>query len=334
MSENLVSLVIINWNNKDYLQRCMDSILSQTHENLEIIFIDNDSSDGSFEYFDKLYDSKNIRKIHNKKNTGYSGAANQGIKLSQGKYVMIINPDIIMEKNFISELYEFSIKDDLIGATSGKLLKYDFKEDKKMNYIDSAGISMFRSRRCIDRGQNEVDNGQYDKVERVFGVCGAAPFYKKTALEKVTIDEEYFDEDFFAYKEDVDLSWRLNLAGFKCMYDPKAVAYHGRGLGGSKGGVLKFIKNRKTQSEFLRGISFRNHIMMMYKNETKESLKEDFWLIRKRQIAFWIYAIMFERFTFKYYKEAKANKNKMNDKKNKFYDKVKNIHSIKEVLSK
>ena len=322
MMKQLISLVIINWNNKSYIDRCMESILSQKYNNIEIIFIDNDSADGSFEHFDEKYSSQNIMKVHNKVNNGYAGAANQGIKLSNGSYVMIINPDIIMEPDFIGKLYDFCEADSSVAAISGKLLKYDFKKDEKLNFIDSAGIVMYRSRRCVDRGQNEADNGQYNKVERVFGVCGAAPMYKKEALEKIKIDEEYFDEDFFAYKEDVDLSWRLNLCGYKCMYYPEAVAYHGRGMGGSKGGVLNFIRNRKTQSEFLRGISFRNHYMMMFKNETENTYGRDRFKIWKRSISFMCYAIVFERFTFKYLSQALNMKQKMLSKKKAFYDKV------------
>ncbi len=312
---DLISLVIINWNNLSFIKRCVDSIKIQTYKNIELIFIDNNSSDESFDYFTKEYSSDGFIAVRNENNLGYAGAANQGINMSHGSYIMIINPDIVMEENFIEMLYEGITSKDGVAAVSGKLLKYDFKNDTKLNYIDSAGIDMYRSRRCVDRGQNEPDIGQYENSEEVFGVCGAAPIYSREALEKIKVDEQYFDEDFFAYKEDVDLSWRLNLAGYKCLYYPKAVAYHGRGLGGSRGGVKNFIRNRKGQSEFLRGISCRNHIMMLYKNETKDSFKRDKINILKREGAFFIYSILFERFNFKYYREAMKNKEKMYRKK-------------------
>lgn len=312
---DLISLVIINYNNKSYLERCMVSIFNQTYKNLEIIFIDNESKDGSYDFMKEEYSNKNILLIRNEVNNGYAGAANQGIKLSKGKYVMILNPDIIMEEDFIEKMYGFIDSDESIGALSGKLLKYDFENDKKLNYIDSAGIIMFKSTRCIDRGQNEEDLGQYDKTEQVFGVCGAAPLYRRSSLEDVSIEGEYFDEDFFAYKEDIDLSWRLNLAGFKNMYYPKAIAYHGRGLGGSKGGMIKFIKHRKTQSKFLRGISQRNHLMMLVKNNVNKLPKEIKLQIIRRQIFFLLYVIVFENFMFKYYWEAKKYTFKMKQKR-------------------
>lgn len=320
---DLISLVIVNYNNKSYLKRCISSIFEQTYQNLEIIFIDNESKDGSLEFMKEEYSNTNILLIRNDVNNGYAGAANQGIELSNGKYVMILNPDIIMEEDFIEKMYGFIDKDESIGALSGKLLKYDFESDKKLNYIDSAGIVMFKSTRCIDRGQNEEDLGQYDKIEQVFGVCGAAPLYRKSALDTVAIEGEYFDEDFFAYKEDVDLSWRFNLMGFKNMYYPEAVAYHGRGLGGSMGGLVNFIKNRNSQSEFLRGISYRNHLLMVYKNNVDDFIKKNAYYIIKREIAFLGYITIFERFNYKYLNEAIKYRHKMKKKKNILYEKYK-----------
>lgn len=284
---DLISLVIINYNNKSYLKRCINSIFEQTYKNLEIIFIDNESKDGSYDFMKEEYLNRDILLIRNEVNNGYAGAANQGIKLSKGKYVMILNPDIIMENDFIEKMHGFIDSDDSIGALSGKLLKYDFENDKKLNYIDSAGIIMFKSTRCIDRGQNEEDLGQYDNTEQVFGVCGAAPLYRRSALEDVAIYCEYFDEDFFAYKEDVDLSWRLNLAGFKNMYYPNAIAYHGRGFGDG-------LKNRKKQSEFVKSYSVRNGYYLILKNmPLKELVKKSIYVF-SRLLVINLYSILFE----------------------------------------
>lgn len=312
---DLVSLVIINYNNKSYLERCINSIFNQTYKDLEIIFIDNESKDGSYDFMKEEYPNDDIFLIRNEVNNGYAGAANQGIKLSKGKYVMILNPDIIMEADFIEKMYAFIESDEKIGALSGKLLKYDFENDKKLNYIDSTGIIMYKSTRCIDRGQNEEDLGQYDKIGQVFGVCGAAPLYRRETLEKVKVFDEYFDEEFFAYKEDIDLSWRINLAGFKNMYCSKAVAYHGRGLGASKKGILNFIKNRRNQSKFLRGISLRNHIMMIWKNDVNGLEKKYKYNILKRRIGLICYMIIFERFNLKYYNQALSKKRTMLEKR-------------------
>ena len=307
MKKKLVSLIIINYNNKDYLSRCLNSIFEQTYEELEIIFIDNESKDGSFKYMEEEYSNKNILLIKNDINNGYAGAANQGIKLSTGEFIMIINPDIVMEKDFVEKLAFYMSNNLEVGAITGKLLKYDFSNNKKLNYIDSAGIEMYKSTRCIDRGQNELDEGQYNKTEEVFGVCGAAPMYRRNALDLVKYKDEYFDEDFFAYKEDVDLSWRLNLIGQKNIYYPEAIAYHGRALGRSEKGIFKFIKHRKKQSEFLRGISYRNHLMMLEKNKNSDFIIENKFKINKRQLMLLIYSLIFEQFIFKFRNQKSNN---------------------------
>lgn len=311
---DLISLVIINYNNKAYLQKCMTSILNQDYKNIEIIFIDNESKDGSYEFMKRQYSNRDIILIRNQINNGYAGAANQGIKLSKGKYVMILNPDIIMEEDFIQKMYEFIDKDEDIAALSGKLLKYDFENDKKLNYIDSAGIIMFKSTRCIDRGQNEEDLGQYDKTEQVFGVCGAAPLYRRSSLELVAIDGEYFDEDFFAYKEDIDLSWRLNLLGFKNMYYPNAVAYHGRGFGSSNKGLIGKIIHRRSTSKYLRRLSYRNHHLMLYKN-FKYINKKNYLYIFIWQLQYFIVSLIFEQSNFYSPLEMRVLLKKMKNKR-------------------
>ncbi|MGL5414439.1 MAG: glycosyltransferase family 2 protein [Clostridium sp.] len=311
---DLVSLVIINYNNKSYLDRCLKSIERQTYKNLEVIFIDNESRDGSFDFMKEEYSEKNILLIKNEMNNGYAGAANQGIRLSKGKYVMILNPDIIMEKDFIEKLYNFMEKDSLIGALSGKLLKYDFENDRKLNYIDSAGIIKTSDYTWCDRGQNEIDKGQYDKAEKVFGVCGAAPFYRRSILEEIKVFDEYFDEDFFAYKEDIDLSWRINLVGFKNMYYPDAIAYHGRGMNSAKG-VIATIKNRRGQSEFLKELSFVNHISMIKKNSMAREDSDK--AIKKIKFKYYLYFSLFDQKCLKSRKKLKNLESKM-EKKNRY----------------
>ncbi|MDP4088148.1 MAG: glycosyltransferase family 2 protein [Bacillota bacterium] len=311
----LVSIVIINWNNKKYIDRCMEAIMAQSYSPMEIIFIDNNSKDCSYEHFGNTYSKDKCIAVKNKENLGYSGAANQGINMAKGEYIMILNPDIVMEWNFVEKLCTFMEGDMEIGAVSGKLLKYDFEKNTRLNYIDSAGIEIYRDRTSRDIGQNEEDKGQYNSTRRVFGICGAAPMYRKSALADIAVNGEYFDEDFFAYKEDIDLSWRLNLAGFKCMYYPEAVAYHGRGLGGVRGGIWKVIKNRNSQSKFLRGISSRNQLMLLFKNEQGKPMRRDIFKIYLRVLKMVVFSLAFERFNFQYMFQAIKLRKKMKEKK-------------------
>lgn len=303
-----VSVAIVNWNGEKYLKKCINSLLEVNYSNLEILVIDNGSTDNSIKIIKDNFADKVI--LIKNENIGYAGGANTAIEKSCGDYVLIANPDIIFGKNYINRLVEELEKDEKKAAASGKLLKYDFDKDEIINVIDSAGISLNHKRQGYDRGQNEVDSGQYDKDERVFGVCGAAPLFKREALEKVKIDKEYFDNDFFAYKEDIDLCWRLNLYGYKCIYVHDAVSYHGRGMNSSKG-IINTINNRRKQSELLKGISFRNHYFMIMKNERKYSFKKDILGIYIDLMKYLTFFLFFDLKCFKYIKQIKESKIKM-----------------------
>lgn len=303
-----VSVAIVNWNGEKYLEKCINSLLKSNYSNLEIIVIDNGSTDSSVKIIKDNFKDKVI--LVENENVGYAGGANTGVEKSTGDYVLIANPDIIFGENYIGTLVKALEDDEKNAAASGKLLKYDFDNDKIINVIDSAGITLNHKRQGYDRGQNEEDCGQYDRNERVFAVCGAAPLFKKSALEKIKIDNEYFDNDFFAYKEDIDLCWRLNLYGYKCIYIHDAISYHGRGMNSSKG-IINTISNRRKQSEFLKGISFRNHYLMIMKNETTYSYKKDRIGIFIDLMKYLVFFLFFDFKCFKYIKQIKANKEKI-----------------------
>jgi GT2 family glycosyltransferase len=190
--------------------------------------------------------------------------------------------------------------DKKIAAICGKILKYDFSEDKKTNIIDSAGLYCFRNRRVIDEGQGMEDKGQYNKEKEVFGVSGACPIYRREALEDVKIFGEYFDEDFFMYKEDVDLSWRFRLFGWKCYYLPEAIGYHGRGTGILKRfSHLEVLKNRGKLSKFTKYYSYKNQRLMQLKNEFALGFLRNFFPIIWKEILVKGYIIFREPYLIK-----------------------------------
>ena len=318
--EKLVSVAIVNWNGEKYLYKCIDSLLNQNYKNIEIIIIDNDSTDSSVKIIEDNFKEKVV--LFKNKNTGYAGGANKGIELSNGEYVIIANPDIVFGENYIEKCHNKFSEDEAIWAVTGKLLKYDFDTDEKLNVIDSAGISFNHYRQGIDIGQNEVDEGKYEDDKRVFGVCGAAAVFKKDALEKIKVSGEYFDNDFFAYKEDIDICWRLNLYGFKCYYVHDAISYHGRGMNGSKG-IINTIKNRRSQSEFLKGISFRNHYLMIIKNETNYAFEKDKSKIYIGVMKYLVFFMLFDRKCLKYVKEVKSKRSLMEAKRNQILKNIK-----------
>lgn len=294
----LVSIVIINYNTKKYLETCIQSLLAQTWSEKEIIFLDNDSSDGSFEFVSGKY--PRITAVKNSKNLGYATAGNQGIKLAKGKYVMTINPDIIFEQEYVEYCVQKMEQDSRIGAIGGKIYKYNYENNHKTSFIDTVGIFCYRNRRFIDDGQGLEDKGQFDEEKEVFGVSGACPVYRRSALEEVKYKDEYFDENFFMYKEDIDISWRLRLAGWKCWYLPSAIANHGRGTGVLKRFThLEVAKNRSRLNKNQKYFSFRNQRLTQLKNELAGNFIKDFFPILWKEILIRGYIIFREPYLIK-----------------------------------
>lgn len=294
----LVSIVIINYNAKDMINSCLESLKEQTYKNTETIFIDNNSSDGSCEHLRQEFPG--VTAVCNNINLGYAQGANQGIKLAKGKYVMLINLDLKFEKSYIEELVKAMEKDEKIAAICGKIYKYNFDRDHKTNYIDTVGLFSYRNRRIIDDGQGLEDKGQFDNEKEVFGVSGACAMYRKEALEDIKYEEEYLDKDFFMYKEDVDLSWRFRLYGWKCYYLPRAVAYHGRGTGVLKRfSHLEVARNRKKLSKFQKYYSYKNQRLMQIKNEFVRGVLSDFFPILWKEILVGGYVVFREPYLLK-----------------------------------
>jgi len=264
-----------------YLPDLMLSLEKQTFTEFSVLVIDNASADGSVDFLREKYPQVKI--IRNFRNLGFSAAHNQGIKYAMAmwkdepmdsNYVLITNPDIILTPDYLEKLVAAADTHPEAASFSGKLLGATraeddgFKDDTKTNTIDSTGLSISRSRRVTDRGAGELDSGQFDQSQEVFGVSGALALYRLSALDAVRHGEEFFDDDFFAYKEDADLAWRLQLAGFFARFVPEALAYHFRRVGGKeKSGFFQMFKNRKYKPKEINYYSYRNHLWMLVKND-------------------------------------------------------------------
>lgn len=276
-----VSLHIVSWNSMTYLPALFASLAKQTFRDFSVLVIDNASTDGVIEFLRTQYPETKI--LRNFKNTGFAPAHNQGIKYAfaawrneplEERYVLVTNPDIILTPTFLEELVARADTEPRTALFGGKLLKVTrtgdgpLEEDVTSKMIDSTGLRIMRNRRTVERGAGEEDRGQYDAARDVFGISGALALYRASALEAVRIGEEYFDDDFFAYKEDADLAWRLRLHGFSARYVPEAVAYHfRRAFGKEKSGLLETLRNRRTKSGAINFYSYRNHLLMLVKNE-------------------------------------------------------------------
>lgn len=282
----LVSVNLLTYNGEKYIQDCLDSINRQSYANLEILIIDNCSTDKTRDYL------KGFPVIFNKENIGFAAGHNQAIRESRGELILCLNQDVILDKDFIKAAVRPFQTDKKIASLQGKLLR-------PKGPLDCTGLVFLKNRRIICRGQGEIDRGQFEKSEEIFGADGAAPVYRRQALEDIKIKQEYFDEDFFCYKEDVDLAWRLKLYGWKAIYQPKAIAWHWRGSGDSAARwPWQIIQERRKINKFSKYLSFKNQRLMQIKNERLGSLlKHLIWWLPK-EIAAWLYLIFFERFSW------------------------------------
>jgi GT2 family glycosyltransferase len=263
----LVSVVVINFNGLKDLPACLDSIASQDYEDIELILVDNYSSDGSADVMREFAGDPVSRArfaagsptlLANSGNEGFSAALNQGIRRSSGQMVMSLNTDVVLERAFISELVRTLAGDPRAGSASGKLLRFPpYGAD---NVIDSAGHIVFRNRLAENLCEGERGATCCLEPAEVFGTCGAAALYRREMLEDVRVRDEYFDEQFFAFWEDLDMDWRSRLRGWKCLYNPAAFAWHRRGGAGYRKSLAVEYHN------------YKNRYLLMLKNDSPRFL--------------------------------------------------------------
>jgi GT2 family glycosyltransferase len=238
MEQQLVSVVLVTWNSAQYLRRCLEGLRQQSHRAVELIAIDNASSDESI----ALVEPHAKTLIRNDTNRGFSAAVNQGIAAANGSYVLLLNPDCFLRPEYIERLVAVLNASPEVGAATGLLMRARGAEIEPTGEVDSCGIRMTRTGRHLDI-QSAEGRAQSAEAEaavtsalcplpsalrEVFGVSGAAAMYSMAFLRDVAIDGEIFDEDFFAYREDADLAWRGRLFGWRAVFEPEAVAYHVR----------------------------------------------------------------------------------------------------------
>lgn len=285
--EESVSIHIVTFNAARYIRACLDSIAEQSRLPEEIIVIDNNSSDDSVSIIKQA--SLPLRLIRNDKNTGYSAAHNQAIDMTKTRFVLLLNPDVVLTAHFLRRMLEAAAFHERIGAVSGKLLRLQPGDDAlpgKKNIIDSTGIYMIPNQRHLDRGSGEEDRGQYESPAYVFGASGAAPLFRREALEDLRIGGEYFDEDFFCYREDADLAWRAQLFGWRTLYTPRAVAYHARRV---------LPENRRELPPELNMHSVKNRFLLRLKNQTFAAAFPFLGPMLFRDLQLLVYVLLFER---------------------------------------
>ncbi|MBU4589978.1 MAG: glycosyltransferase family 2 protein [Candidatus Omnitrophica bacterium] len=215
MRDPIVSVIIVNWNGERYLERCLTSVKKQTYQEIELIVVDNGSSDDSVEFIKRNYPE--IQIIKNKRNLGFAEGNNIGIKASRGKYIATLNNDTIAAPDWIESLVNVAEKRKDIAMFASKILSHNY-----WNLMESAGMLIYPDGIARCRGYLKVDRGQYDKVEEILLPSACAALYRKDAVFAAGL----FDKDYFAYCEDTDLGLRIRMLGLGCLYVPDARVYH------------------------------------------------------------------------------------------------------------
>ena len=267
--QDLISIIIPNHNGKKFLKILLPSIKEQTYSNFEVILVDNNSRDDSVRFIQKEFSTARVIKL--KKNYGYAGAANMGIKMSIGEVIIVLNNDVELDKHFLEIIHKYFKEHPKISYLAPLSLNY-FSRD----IIDTAGDIFTKEGRPFKRWMGKNINQVSLKEEPIKFISGVAFCVKKEALNNVGL----FDENFFAYLEDVDLSFRLHRAGYKAVFLPDARLYH------LEAGTTRDVLNLKRYTR--KGLDTplktyliaRNKIWVMKKNLSKsEIIKKSLWII-------------------------------------------------------
>ena len=271
---DLVTVAIVTYNSGRFIQRCLDSVLAQTHLNLEVIIVDNASTDGTRTVLEGARERCLV--VFNSSNVGFAAAQNQAIRLSRGDWILTLNPDMLLTPDFVERLLLAGNLDPKIGSVCGKLLTMsaDFVRPAQP-LVDSTGIFFTPMLRHLDRGSQQVDNGHYLRFEYVFGATAAAALYRREMIEDISLGGDFFDPDFFVYREDADVAWRAQLMGWKCLYTPHARAYHVRSVRPG---------NRRALPPEINMHSVKNRFLMRIKNITGSVYRRNWLSITFRDV--------------------------------------------------
>lgn len=252
------SILIVAYNSERHIRQCLNAIFKQDSYNYEIIVIDNASCDRTREIAEEY--KTRVRIKYNDKNFGFSEGVNIGIAMSSGEYILTLNPDVVLENNFLSEVNNSinGLGND-VGMMGVKILRAD-----SGGLIDSTGLVLSGFFRFFDRGHGERDSGQYDKSADILGPCAAAAIYKREMLDDVRIGGEYFDRDFFYLVEDFDIALRARKNGWKGLYLPNAVCYHERNGSGAAYKYRQCYTFRNRYFLIIKNIEVKPHFIFYF----------------------------------------------------------------------
>jgi len=286
-----VTVSIVTWNHAHCIEACLQSVLRQTVRPAGIFVHDNASTDGTIGALEKFQDR--VQVIHSAENRGFCGGHNAILAQTAGEFVLLANPDIILREDYIENALKRMGADENTGTVCGLLLQNGFGGPDCV--IDGAGLTVAKSRRFLLRWHGQPLSSARLAEGEVFGCDGALPFYRRAMIESIAIHGQFFDEMFFAHKEDHDVSWRAQLCGWKTVFDPQCVAVHPRVF---RPGNLSL---RKQLAPEIKYHAVKNDLLMLLKNEDGVNFLKDFAGIFPRRLGIFFYALLFERHSLKAY---------------------------------
>lgn len=258
MTDERVCVAIVTYNSSRYIGRCLQTVLRQEGVPIEVVVVDNRSTDGTREILREF--GGQIRTIECVRNLGFAEAQNRAIRSSTAEWVLTLNPDVLLLPGFIRTLADAGRIDPGAGTVCGKLLSigpgfHPLAEPR----IDSTGLFFTPAMRHFDRGWHQPDQTCFENMEYVFGASAAAALFRRRMIDDVAVEGDFFDPDFFVYREDADVAWRAQLLGWRSIYTPAAVAYHVRSV--TPG-------NRRTVPAAINMHCVKNRFLMRIKNAT------------------------------------------------------------------
>lgn len=266
----MYSIIIPHWNGRHHLDDCLGSLRRQTWEDLEVLLVDNGSSDGSQSYVREHFPE--VRLLELGENRGFTGACNAGYAAARGDFIVLLNNDTETDPHWLAELDAAFQRHPEAGSVVGKILLFDRRDT-----LHTAGDFVRVDGLPGNRGVWQTDDGRFDREEYVFSGCGAAVAYRRQALEQVG----FLDDDLYFSCEDVDLGWRLNLAGWRVVYAPQAIVYHKVKASGGSGEVASYHDGR-------------NFLYLLWKNYPSSLLRRTWpavlraqWKITREALRHW-----------------------------------------------
>ncbi len=285
-----VVVSLVTYDSASHLDACLRSLESQTFTDLDMQLWDNASQDETLEIAERHGDR--LGDIHaSNGNIGFCAAHNRIIASTSSEYVLVINPDVLLEPDFVESLVRHLDRDTSAGSASGKLYRWPPEslaggQWPERKILDTTGMYLTRNQRHLDRGSGQRDRGEYERLEYVFGASGAAAFYRRSMLEDARLGRQFFDEAFFAYREDADLAWRGQWLGWRCLYVPEAIGYHFRRV---------LPERRSSLPGDINMHSFKNRFLLRIRNMDAGTYCRYFLPITARDLAALAYVLVRER---------------------------------------